>query len=393
MNLLAKIDKHIAYFLKSKYQLFYVFVFSLIAVFISRLLMMVFCMIINPEVGFIEKMCSIWDNNWYYSIIHNGYPVEPSGHAAGNAASWAFFPLDAILIKFISLNGIIDYRITGFVLNNLIFIFAMVLSYKYIIMTRQDYVLALTYILLMTFGPYNFYFSCLYTESLFLLLVMSALIEMYKEHYIRMGIFASLLSVCRVTGVFFVFVVFIFLFCNYYNGKNLAIISYIKQLLINKHLLIGICIIPLGLFSYMFYLYHLTGDALAFQHIQIAWRSGVGKGLFYNIAISLLSLEFIDVYEVFVFFLVLLTFMFQVRRYPYECVMYLVPVIVQITTSNSFITLARYSIGTGVFVISFIEMVKKHCSKSAQCIIAIFLLVLSSVLLASWFLVRRITQG
>ncbi|MNF80065.1 hypothetical protein D3C84_622990 [compost metagenome] len=30
-------------------------------------------------------------------------------------------------------------------------------------------------------------------------------------------------------------------------------------------------LIPLGLFSYMVYLYHLTGDALAFKHIQVAW--------------------------------------------------------------------------------------------------------------------------
>ena len=29
--------------------------------------------------------------------------------------------------------------------------------------------------------------------------------------------------------------------------------------------------IPLGLFAYMVYLYHLTGDALAFKHIQVAW--------------------------------------------------------------------------------------------------------------------------
>lgn len=393
MSLQTKIDNYITSLLKSKYHLYYIFLFSLIAVFLSRLLLLLFCTIINPGTSFIREMCSIWDNNWYFSIISNGYSIEPSGHAAGNAASWAFFPLDVILIKLVSLNGIIDYKITGFVLNNVIFIAAMVLSYKYIIMTRQNYVVAIIYILLMTFGPYCFYFSCLYTESLFLFLLICALICMQQEHYIRMGIFGMLLSACRVTGVFFVFVVLIFLLCKYFNNRKVTIIDYIKDILTNKSLIIGISIIPAGLFLYMLYLYKLTGDVLAFQHIQIAWRGGIGKGFVHNVAVSLLSLEFVDVYEVLVLFIVVLTFLFQVKHYPYECVMYIVPVVVQLTTSDSFITLARYSIGTGVFVISFVEMIKKHLSKQAQCSVYVFLLVLSWVLSASWFLYRQITQG
>ena len=204
----------------SKHSWLYVVLFPVMALIASRLILCLLCHMQDPEVDSVSKMCSIWDNNWYYGVIYDGYPNEPTGHAEGNAAAWAFFPLDAMLIRIFSINGRFDYRTTGFILNNLFFLAGVLASYKYILLTRKDANLALIYILLMSFGPYCFYFSCLYTESLFMLLTICVFIEMQQEHYIRMGIFGLLLSGCRATGIFVVFSVLIFIIKKHISKKK-----------------------------------------------------------------------------------------------------------------------------------------------------------------------------
>lgn len=376
----------------SKHSWLYVVLFSVMALIASRLILCLLCHMQDPEVDFVSKMCSIWDNNWYYGVIYDGYPNEPTGHAEGNAAAWAFFPLDAILIRIFSINGRFDYRTTGFILNNLFFLAGVLASYKYILLTRKDANLALIYILLMSFGPYCFYFSCLYTESLFMLLTICVFIEMQQEHYIRMGIFGLLLSGCRATGIFVVFSVLIFIIKKHISKKS-RFLEFLKDTMTNKSLLIGTCMIPAGLFLYMFYLYKLTGDSLAFAHIELAWgREAKAFELIPFIGKSLLSTEFVDVYEVAVLFIVIVTLIFHVKRYLHETILYIVPVVLQFF-SPSLLGVARYSIGTGVFVIAFVEMLKTHLSKTAQIVVYAFLLMLSFILSMSWFMRRPITIG
>jgi len=71
------------------------------------------------------------------------------------------------------------------------------------------------------------------------------------------GILSSVRLVGSVAG--FVYVVYVFLkFIN--NYKN----DYIK-------IILGFLLTPIGIACFMVFLYHHTGDALAFSHIQRAW--------------------------------------------------------------------------------------------------------------------------
>ena len=99
-----------------------------------------------------------------------------------------------------------------------------------------------------------------------------------------------------------------------------------------------------------------------------------------------------DVYEVAVLFIVIVTLIFHVKRYLHETILYIVPVVLQFF-SPSLLGVARYSIGTGVFVIAFVEMLKTHLSKTAQIVVYAFLLMLSFILSMSWFMRRPITIG
>ena len=68
------------------------------------------------------------------------------------------------------------------------FLVGLVASASYICKTRNDYIEALLFCLIYSFGPYSFYFSIFYSESLFFLFVVLFFIFMNEERYIAMGV-------------------------------------------------------------------------------------------------------------------------------------------------------------------------------------------------------------
>ena len=223
------------YFVQSKHATLNMLIFTVICVIISRLIMFVIYAIwfSGRYSGFFDAISAAWDCGWYKSIINYGYPLEPSGHENGDAASWAFFPLSPMIIRFFASLLKISPLVAGFFVNTLFFILAMLISYKYIMLTRNNVKLAVIFILYMSFGPNNFYYSSLYTESLFMLLTVWFLYELTKERYLLMGVSGALLSATRVTGVFIVFSVLIYLIYKHLREKQGKFLDFIKNIFIN----------------------------------------------------------------------------------------------------------------------------------------------------------------
>lgn len=167
----------------------YVAIFCIISVIISRLVYFgIYCQKMNTTSirGYILAY-NQWDSGWYSSIIENGYQDEPTEHENGDAANWAFFPLMPMMVRFISNIFHRAYQIIGPLTNTLIFTLALIVAWYYLEETRNKKVASL-FIFLMAFGMYSFYFSSTYTESLYLLFIVSFFYAMRKEKYILMGI-------------------------------------------------------------------------------------------------------------------------------------------------------------------------------------------------------------
>lgn len=76
----------------------------------------------------------------------------------------------------------------------------------------------------------------------------------------------------RNLGVMLVFAVAVQYTADYFgksSGKSLW--NYWKEAFGNYRLVLGVALIPLGLFGFMAFLWHIMGDPLAFVHIQYAW--------------------------------------------------------------------------------------------------------------------------
>lgn len=218
-----------------------------------------------------------WDSGWYKDIIENGYMLEPMGHPSGDAANWAFFPLYPMICRVFYLITHIDANSIGLIISNICFFVAVVYSCKYIIFTRKDMDYNIVAIL-MLFGPWTFYFNSVYTESLFVMLIVMHFYYAKKEKFLAAGCIAALASATRLAGCFLVFFLLWNIYNKYKNNKDkYSLINFIIEILKKPKDCLALLICPLGTFSYMLYLYCFIGDAWAFKHIEKAWgRSYTG---------------------------------------------------------------------------------------------------------------------
>ena len=213
------------------------------------------------KIEFSEAMFCQYDCHWYLSIIENGYDtsVRTTGHAG--AANWAFFPAFPMAVKLLSglTNG--NPLIIGILLNNLFFLFFLIISEKYLSRKFTNYDLN-TYIFLYCFSPFSIYFNSLYTESLYILLIMLFILNLDQNRLVA-GFIGVLLTAVRVTGITF-FALSIF--------RTTKIVISRKKLEVRDA--VGVILFPSGLLIFSYYLYRTVGDPIAFITIQKAWGFG-----------------------------------------------------------------------------------------------------------------------
>ena len=208
-----------------------------------------------------EAMFCQYDCNWYLSIIENGYDtsVRNTGHVG--AANWAFFPAFPMAVKLLSGLTNANPLLIGILLNNLFFLFFLIISEKYLSRKFANYDVN-AYIFLYCFSPFSIYFNSLYTESLYILLIMLFILNLNRNRLVA-GFIGALLTAVRVTGITFF---------------ALSIFSTAKTVISRKKLeireVVGLALFPSGLLIFSYYLYWSVGDPLAFITIQKAWGFG-----------------------------------------------------------------------------------------------------------------------
>ena len=126
-----------------------------------------------------------WDSIHYLEIARHGYT---------NTADTSFFPLYPLLTR--GLSAIIGSDAVAGVLISLV-AFAIALSLVYRLTQRElDRPAAQAVVLLLAFAPLSFFFSAVYTESLFLALSVGAV---YSARCERWGCAAALVAAAALT--------------------------------------------------------------------------------------------------------------------------------------------------------------------------------------------------
>ncbi|HEX3032679.1 MAG TPA: mannosyltransferase family protein [Bacillota bacterium] len=195
---------------------------------------------------------SNWDGRWYLTIAENGYDPK----------SAAFFPLYPALIAFCKWLGI-DPVIGGAIIANLAF-FGLLIGLYHLASLDFSEPVVLRAIWYLALFPTAFYFSTLYTESLFLLLVVYSLYWARRQKWWPCCLAAGLATLTRSLGVFLL----IPLLYEYRQGTKEAFTQQTGRITA----LIPFALIPAGLLSFMGYLSRTLSSPLAFMTAQQYWK-------------------------------------------------------------------------------------------------------------------------
>ena len=198
-------------------------------------------------------MWNVWDTYWYLGIAQSGYTTATNSVGMAN---YAFFPLYPTLIRLVSLvTG--DYLLSGLIVSNVCLLIACVYLYKYVAYDTDE-TTAMRSVKYLFLFPTAFIFSAALTESLFLALALICLYYAKKGNWQVAGIIGFFVALSRPPGVI------IALPMAYEYLKRYGVRTPRPDFLL-------LLLPPIGLSVYAAYNFYLTGDPLAFMHIQATW--------------------------------------------------------------------------------------------------------------------------
>ena len=207
---------------------------------------------------------AVWDSGWYLDIAQRGYSAHSISKLVAASAlpgqyNYAYFPLYPMLMRAAGsvLRG--DYCLGGFLVSNLSLAVALVFLYKLVSLEAGPETARRSVRYLLLF-PMSFFFSGVFTESLFLMLAVICFYAARKGAWFWVGVAGFFLTLTRSIGL----LVLLPLLVEYLAARRFRLRQIRSDIL-------WLGLLPLGMGVFMAYTWHLTGDWLAFYHVQAAW--------------------------------------------------------------------------------------------------------------------------
>ena len=205
----------------------------------------------STDHGVLLDVWGRWDAQHYLTIATIGY----------HGKDVAFFPLYPLLIHWFG--GLIgDHLIAGLVISNLAFFGALAFLYALVKLEYGDNAIAYHAIFYVAIFPTAIFFSAVYTESLFLMLTVASVYFARRGNFITSGVFGALASMTRVEGVLTALPLAYEVWRAWRERRGTTLARGVA----------GLALVPLGIGAYMFYLFALQGDFMAFSRVQEEWN-------------------------------------------------------------------------------------------------------------------------
>ena len=205
----------------------------------------------------IRRLFVAGDANWYMRVVTGGYEAIP--FSAAEQHNWAFFPLYPLIV--IILGGTVDAGVIA--ANAFALVAARVLIHE--VRDFESATVARWTILFVLYWPFSVMLSAFRPESLLLLFAVLAWAFARRGHWWLAWAAIALATLTRSQGLLTV----------------LLLIDPIwaQREAIRRHpwpLILGAALPVLALGAFSLHLWDLTGDPLAWSHIQAAWgRQGL----------------------------------------------------------------------------------------------------------------------
>ncbi len=208
-----------------------------------------------------------WDSVWYLAIAQGGYDHEVS--------RTAFFPLYPLMLR--GLGVVIGSDlIAGVLISLAAFAIALVLLYE-LVCLELDSERARVTVMLVAFCPMAYFFSAVYSESVYLALSVGCILAARRGRWAWAGLLGGIAAASRNSGIVLIVpVVLLFLY-----GPRGDLPDAARTLrtrfgrLLPRHRptpqIAWALLIPAGLAAYVGWLALKTGNGLAPFHAQQVW--------------------------------------------------------------------------------------------------------------------------
>ena len=211
----------------------------------------------SPLPAFLTRLGG-FDGVHYQTIInHRGYK-----EIGGIQAFFPLYPLMLWLFNFLTHQTVIS----GLLISSLS-LFGFVSLGQWWLQEKYGTQLSWWWVAVTLCLPGSFFYLTVYTESLFLFLLL-ALFYAYDHHrYVWVGLIGFFLSACRIVGVIAVAALCLDYLYHAWKCQRLRIFATFRSVLL-------IALGALGLVAYMYYLYIQFSDPLMFAHVQADFGAG-----------------------------------------------------------------------------------------------------------------------
>jgi hypothetical protein len=200
-----------------------------------------------------------WDTGWYLDIVNRGYKYVP-----GQGSGVVFFPLYPVLVRLLTFGGAVDDRLVGYLVSNGALFVAIILLWKLTAVEMRDETCSKHVVQFLLFNPMTVFYSSIYTESLYLLCLVSTLYFARTQRWLVVAVCAYAAALCRVVGLLLVVPLAVEYFLQ--NRQHLSW----RNAMIGRALIA--CAAPaLGFLTYVAYLKSAFGEPLAFMKSEAAW--------------------------------------------------------------------------------------------------------------------------
>jgi hypothetical protein len=192
------------------------------------------------------------DAIYYLGIARDGYHLQP---VANGHLDWVFFPLFPLATRIVAVATLGNVALAGILVSNAAFLAALFVLYR-LSVSHLGHETALRSVTFLAIAPGAVAFTLAYSDSLFLLVAVSAFLAAERRQLALTGLFYGLATLCRLPGLF----LGLPLLAVLWSGGGRARPAWLW-------LLLG----PLALAGFYGYLGLVTGDVLANLHAQPSW--------------------------------------------------------------------------------------------------------------------------
>lgn len=305
----------------------------------------------------------------------------------------AFFPLYPIFLKVVTLSSSVQPAVSGIIVSTFSLIMLLYTFKKLMVLDGLKKYGTWVILFLLLF-PTSFFLQAVYTESLFLLLVLLSFYFGRKGQLKLATFFAIFATATRIVGIFLLPALLLEVYIQMKDQKEkVTIYKFLRKSWI-------VLLTPLGLLSYMIFLWYKYADPLLFVHIQPAFGAGRSGGdlillpqVLYRYTKILLSVSyssqtfFVSIFELTTFLVVsLLLFLGYKKGVRKSYILFSIFVLYFPTLSGTLSSIPRYAIMSFAIFIFLSTLQNKTIKVSILIIGLILQSILAMLFLRGYFI-------